>query len=144
MFFAAGDEQGFKSMRRTDYARSTGKVGSVLRSQATGSYQCSDRLATGESMTGSTGIASRAGTYRLIGMGLRSIQEVDIIGTSSREYLQIRRNRSANVRNLAAVIRKAFSYFRTGTGVVVVDLPKDIQGNLAVTDLPGRNLNQRI
>ncbi|MGN0295301.1 MAG: biosynthetic-type acetolactate synthase large subunit [Lachnospiraceae bacterium] len=106
------------------YARSTGKVGVCLVTSGPGATNLVTGIATAN--YDSVPMVCFTGQVPTGLIGNDAFQEVDIVGItrSITKYAVTVRRRE----NLAAVIKKAFYIARTGKpGVVVVDLPKDIQ-----------------
>lgn len=115
------------------YARSTGKVGVCLVTSGPGATNLVTGIATANydcvPMVCFTGQVST----NLIGND--AFQEVDIVGITRNicKYAVTVRNRE----NLAEVIKKAFFIARAGRpGVVVVDIPKDVQRAMGSDDYP--------
>lgn len=106
------------------YARSTGKVGVCLVTSGPGAANLVTGIATAN--YDSVPLVCFTGQVPTHLIGDDSFQEVDIVGITrsiSKYAVMVRRREE-----LAAVIRKAFQTARSGRpGVVVVDLPKDIQ-----------------
>lgn len=106
------------------YARSTGKVGVCLVTSGPGATNLVTGIATAN--YDSVPLVCFTGQVPTTLMGNDAFQEVDIVGitrSSSKYAVTVRRRE-----DLAATIKKAFFIARSGKpGVVVVDLPKDIQ-----------------
>ena len=106
------------------YARSTGKVGVCLVTSGPGATNLITGIATAN--YDSVPLVCFTGQVPLNLIGNDAFQEVDIVGITRNicKYSVTVRNRQ----DLGRVIKKAFYIARTGKpGVVVVDLPKDIQ-----------------
>ena len=106
------------------YARSTGKVGVCLVTSGPGATNLVTGIATAN--YDSVPLVCFTGQVPTGLIGNDAFQEVDIVGItrSITKYAVTVRRRE----DMAAVIKKAFYIARTGKpGVVVVDLPKDIQ-----------------
>ncbi|MDY2628592.1 MAG: biosynthetic-type acetolactate synthase large subunit [Lachnospiraceae bacterium] len=106
------------------YARSTGKVGVCLVTSGPGATNLVTGIATAN--YDSVPLVCFTGQVPTQLIGSDAFQEVDIVGItgSITKYAVTVRKRE----DLAAVIKKAFFIARSGKpGVVVVDLPKDIQ-----------------
>ena len=106
------------------YARSTGKVGVCLVTSGPGATNLVTGIATAN--YDSVPLVCFTGQVPTSLIGNDAFQEVDIVGItrSISKYAVTVRKRE----NLAETIRKAFYIAKTGKpGVVVVDLPKDIQ-----------------
>jgi len=106
------------------YARATGKVGVCLATSGPGATNLITGLATAN--MDSVPIVAFTGQVRTSLIGNDAFQEVDVTGItrpiSKHNYLV------KDVRNMATVIKNAFHIASTGRpGVVVVDLPVDIQ-----------------
>ena len=106
------------------YARSTGKVGVCLVT----SGPCATNLVTGIATANydSVPLVCFTGQVPTHLIGNEAFQEVDIVGITRSicKYAITVRKRE----DLASIIKKAFFIARSGKpGVVVVDLPKDIQ-----------------
>ena len=106
------------------YARATGKVGVCLATSGPGATNLITGLATAN--MDSVPIVAFTGQVRTSLIGNDAFQEVDVIGItrsiSKHNYLV------KDVNKLATVIKNAFHIASTGRpGVVVVDLPVDIQ-----------------
>lgn len=115
------------------YARSTGKVGVCLVTSGPGAANLVTGIATANyDSVPLVCFTGQVPTY-LIGSG--AFQEVDIVAMTksiSKYAITVRRRE-----DLAAVIKKAFFIARSGKpGVVVVDLPKDIQQAFGSSDYP--------
>lgn len=106
------------------YARSTGKVGVCLVTSGPGATNLVTGIATAN--YDSVPLVCFTGQVPTHLIGNDAFQEVDIVGItrSISKYAVTVRHRE----ELAAAIKKAFCIARTGKpGVVVVDLPKDVQ-----------------
>lgn len=106
------------------YARSTGKVGVCLVTSGPGATNLVTGIATAN--YDSVPLVCFTGQVPTGLIGNDAFQEVDIVGItrSISKYAVTVRKRE----DLAATIKKAFYIARTGKpGVVVIDLPKDIQ-----------------
>lgn len=106
------------------YARSTGKVGVCLVTSGPGATNLVTGIATAN--YDSVPLVCFTGQVPTSLIGNDAFQEVDIVGItrSISKYAVTVRKRE----DLAETIRKAFYIAKTGKpGVVVVDLPKDIQ-----------------
>lgn len=115
------------------YARSTGKVGVCLVTSGPGATNLVTGIATAN--YDSVPLVCFTGQVPTGLIGNDAFQEVDIVGItrSITKYAVTVRKRS----NLAAVIKKAFHIAKTGKpGVVVVDLPKDIQQEYGSDEYP--------
>ena len=106
------------------YARSTGKVGVCLVTSGPGATNLVTGIATAN--YDSVPLVCFTGQVPTHLIGNDAFQEVDIVGITrsiSKYAVTVRRRE-----DLAATIKKAFFIARSGKpGVVVVDLPKDIQ-----------------
>ena len=106
------------------YARSTGKVGVCLVTSGPGAANLVTGIATAN--YDSVPLVCFTGQVSTHLIGNDAFQEVDIVGITRSicKYAVTVRNRD----KLASTIKKAFYIAKTGKpGVVVVDLPKDIQ-----------------
>lgn len=106
------------------YARSTGKVGVCLVTSGPGATNLVTGIATAN--YDSVPLVCFTGQVPTHLIGNDAFQEVDIVGITRSicKYAVTVRNRN----ELASTIKKAFYIAQTGKpGVVVVDLPKDIQ-----------------
>lgn len=106
------------------YARSTGKVGVCLVTSGPGATNLVTGIATAN--YDSVPVVCFTGQVPIPLIGNDAFQEVDIVGITRSicKYAVTVRSRE----RLAETIKKAFYIARTGKpGVVVVDLPKDIQ-----------------
>ena len=106
------------------YARSTGKVGVCLLTSGPGATNLVTGIATAN--YDSVPLVCFTGQVATNLIGNDAFQEVDIVGITRSicKYAVTVRNRE----ELADTIKKAFYIAKTGKpGVVVVDLPKDIQ-----------------
>ena len=106
------------------YARSTGKVGVCLVTSGPGATNLVTGIATAN--YDSVPLVCFTGQVPTSLIGNDAFQEVDIVGItrSISKYAVTVRKRE----DLAETIRKAFYIAKTGKpGVVVVDLPKDVQ-----------------
>ena len=117
------------------YARSTGKVGVCLVTSGPGATNLVTGIATAN--YDSVPLVCFTGQVPTSLIGNDAFQEVDIVGItrSITKYAVTVRNR----KELAATIKKAFYIARTGKpGVVLVDLPKDIQQEYGSHLYPGQ------
>ena len=117
------------------YARSTGKVGVCLVTSGPGATNLVTGIATAN--YDSVPLVCFTGQVPTSLIGNDAFQEVDIVGItrSITKYAVTVRNRE----ELAATIKKAFYIARTGKpGVVLVDLPKDIQQEYGSHLYPGQ------
>lgn len=109
------------------YARSTGKVGVCLVTSGPGATNLVTGIATAN--YDSVPLVCFTGQVPTHLIGNDAFQEVDIVGITrsiSKYAVTVRRRE-----DLGAVIKKAFYIAKSGKpGVVVVDLPKDIQQEL--------------
>ncbi len=115
------------------YARSTGKVGVCLVTSGPGATNLVTGIATAN--YDSVPLVCFTGQVPTGLIGNDAFQEVDIVGITRSicKYAVTVRKRD----DLAAIIKKAFIIARTGKpGVVVVDLPKDIQREYGSDDYP--------
>lgn len=115
------------------YARSTGKVGVCLVTSGPGATNLVTGIATAN--YDSVPLVCFTGQVPTGLIGNDAFQEVDIAGITRSicKYAVTVRRRD----DLAAIIKKAFIIARTGKpGVVVVDLPKDIQREYGSDDYP--------
>lgn len=115
------------------YARSTGKVGVCLVTSGPGATNLVTGIATAN--YDSVPLVCFTGQVSTQLIGKNAFQEVDIveITRSICKYAVTVRNRN----ELASTIKKAFYIAQTGKpGVVVVDLPKDIQQALGSDTYP--------
>lgn len=115
------------------YARSTGKVGVCLVTSGPGATNLVTGIATAN--YDSVPLVCFTGQVPTGLIGNDAFQEVDIVGITRSicKYAVTVRKRD----ELAAIIKKAFIIARTGKpGVVVVDLPKDIQREYGSDDYP--------
>ena len=106
------------------YARSTGKVGVCLVTSGPGATNFVTGIATAN--YDNVPLVCFTGQVPTHLMGSEAFQEVDIVGITQSvcKYAVTVRKRE----ELAEIIKKAFYIAKTGKpGVVVVDLPKDIQ-----------------
>ena len=106
------------------YARSTGKVGVCLVTSGPGATNLVTGIATAN--YDSVPLVCFTGQVPIPLIGKDAFQEVDIVGITKSicKYAVTVKKRE----ELAAIIKKAFCIAKTGKpGVVVVDLPKDIQ-----------------
>lgn len=116
------------------YARSTGNVGVCLVTSGPGATNLVTGIATAN--YDSVPLVCFTGQVPTYLIGNDAFQEVDIVGItrSITKYAVTVRKRE----ELGTVIKKAFYIARTGKpGVVVVDLPKDIQQELGSDCYPG-------
>lgn len=115
------------------YARSTGKVGVCLVTSGPGATNLVTGIATAN--YDSVPLVCFTGQVPTGLIGNDAFQEVDIVSITRSicKYAVTVRKRE----ELAAIIKKAFLIARTGKpGVVVVDLPKDIQQEYGSGDYP--------
>ncbi|MEY8337494.1 biosynthetic-type acetolactate synthase large subunit [Lachnospiraceae bacterium 62-35] len=115
------------------YARSTGKVGVCLVTSGPGATNLVTGIATAN--YDSVPLVCFTGQVPTNLIGNDSFQEVDIVGItrSISKYAVTVRKRE----DLGTIIKKAFYIARSGKpGVVVVDLPKDIQQMLGSDHYP--------
>lgn len=115
------------------YARSTGKVGVCLVTSGPGATNLVTGIATAN--YDSVPLVCFTGQVPTHLIGNHAFQEVDIVAITSSisKYAVTVRRRE----DLAETIKKAFFIARSGKpGVVVVDLPKDIQQALGSDDYP--------
>lgn len=118
------------------YARSTGKVGVCLVTSGPGATNLVTGIATAN--YDSVPLVCFTGQVPLPLMGKDSFQEVDIVDItkSISKYAVTVTKRE----ELAEIIQKAFVIARSGKpGVVVVDIPKDIQQALGTDEYPLQN-----
>lgn len=119
------------------YARSTGKVGVCLVTSGPGATNIITGIATAN--YDSVPLVCFTGQVSTSLIGNDAFQEVDTIGIARSvcKYAVIVRKRE----DLATIIKKAFYIAKSGKpGVVVVDLPKDIQIALGPSDYPKENI----
>lgn len=115
------------------YARSTGKVGVCLVTSGPGATNLVTGIATAN--YDSVPLVCFTGQVPTGLIGNDAFQEVDIVGITRSicKYAVTVRKRE----DLAGIIKKAFYIARTGKpGVVVVDLPKDIQREYGSDEYP--------
>ena len=115
------------------YARSTGKVGVCLVTSGPGATNLVTGLATAN--YDSVPLVCFTGQVARHLIGNDAFQEVDIVGItrSITKYGVTVRNRE----DLGRIIKEAFYIARTGRpGPVLVDLPKDVMGELGSADYP--------
>lgn len=115
------------------YARSTGKVGVCLVTSGPGATNLVTGIATAN--YDSVPLVCFTGQVATSLIGNDAFQEVDIVGITRSicKYAVTVRKRE----ELATVIKKAFYIARTGKpGVVLVDLPKDIQQQVGSDEYP--------
>ena len=115
------------------YARSTGKVGVCLVTSGPGATNLVTGIATAN--YDSVPLVCFTGQVPTGLIGNDAFQEVDIVGITRSicKYAVTVRKRE----DLAVIIKKAFTIARTGKpGVVVVDLPKDIQKEYGSDEYP--------
>ncbi len=115
------------------YARSTGKVGVCLVTSGPGATNLVTGIATAN--YDSVPLVCFTGQVPTGLIGNDAFQEVDIVGITRSicKYAVTVRKRD----ELATIIKKAFFIARTGKpGVVVVDLPKDIQREYGNDEYP--------
>ncbi|MBO1308723.1 biosynthetic-type acetolactate synthase large subunit [Enterococcus sp. 669A] len=115
------------------YARSTGKVGVCLVTSGPGATNLITGIATaGFDAAPLVCFTGQVATHLI---GKDAFQEVDMVGISRSitKYAVTVKDRQ----ELGAIIKKAFVIAQTGKpGVVVVDLPKNIQQELGSADYP--------
>lgn len=115
------------------YARSTGKVGVCMVTSGPGATNLVTGIATAN--FDSVPLVCFTGQVTTNLIGNEAFQEVDIVGItrSISKYSVTVRKRS----ELGIIIKKAFHIAKTGKpGVVVVDIPKDIQQELGSSEYP--------
>ena len=115
------------------YARSTGKVGVCLVTSGPGATNLVTGLAT--AYYDSVPLVCFSGQVARHLIGNDAFQEVDIVGItrSFTKYGVTVRNRD----DLGRIIKEAFYIARTGRpGPVLVDLPKDVMGELGDAEYP--------
>ena len=115
------------------YARSTGKVGVCLVTSGPGATNLVTGLAT--AYYDSVPLVCFTGQVSRHLIGNDAFQEVDIVGItrSITKYGVTVRNRE----DLGRIIKEAFYIARTGRpGPVLIDLPKDVMGELGNADYP--------
>ena len=115
------------------YARSTGRVGVCLVTSGPGATNLVTGIATAN--YDSVPLVCFTGQVSTDLIGNDAFQEVDIVGITRpiTKYAVTVRNRE----ELGTVIKKAFQIARTGKpGVVIVDIPKDIQKELGTDKYP--------
>ncbi len=117
------------------YARSTGKVGVCLVTSGPGATNLVTGIATAN--YDSVPLVCFTGQVPTHLIGNDAFQEVDLVGITRSicKYAVTVRRRE----DLATIIKKAFYIARSGKpGVVVVDLPKDIQQAMGSGDYPAQ------
>lgn len=115
------------------YARSTGKVGVCLVTSGPGATNLVTGLAT--AYYDSVPLVCFTGQVARHLIGNDAFQEVDIVGItrSITKYGVTVRNRE----DLGRILKEAFYIARTGRpGPVLIDLPKDVMGELGSPDYP--------
>lgn len=115
------------------YARSTGKVGVCLVTSGPGATNAVTGIATAN--YDSVPLVCFTGQVPTYLIGNDAFQEVDIVGITRpiTKWAVTVRHRE----ELGPIIKKAFHIARSGKpGVVLVDLPKDIQKELGSADYP--------
>ncbi len=115
------------------YARSTGRVGVCLVTSGPGATNLVTGIATAN--YDSVPLVCFTGQVARNLIGNDAFQEVDIVGITRNicKYAVTVRDR----KDLATIIKKAFYIARTGKpGVVLVDIPKDIQRELGSDEYP--------
>ncbi|MCI8638663.1 MAG: biosynthetic-type acetolactate synthase large subunit [Coprococcus sp.] len=115
------------------YARSTGKVGVCLVTSGPGATNLVTGLATAN--YDSVPLVCFTGQVARHLIGNDAFQEVDIVGItrSITKYGVTVKNRE----DLGRIIKEAFYIARTGRpGPVLIDLPKDVMGELGSADYP--------
>lgn len=118
------------------YARSTGKVGVCLVTSGPGATNLVTGIATANYV--SVPLVCFTGQVPTYLMGKEAFQEVDIVGITRSicKYAVTVRRRE----DLADEIKKAFTLAQSGRpGVVVADLPKDIQQAMGSDAYPEHN-----
>ena len=122
------------------YARATGKVGVCLVTSGPGATNLVTGIATAN--FDSVPLVCFTGQVPLHLIGNDAFQEADIVGITrniSKWSTTVRRRE-----DLAATIKKAFYIARTGKpGVVLVDLPKNIQLALGSDEYPEEDIDIR-
>ena len=122
------------------YARATGKVGVCLVTSGPGATNLVTGIATAN--YDSVPLVCFTGQVPLSLIGNDAFQEADIVGITrniSKWATTVRRRE-----DLAATIKKAFYIARTGKpGVVVIDLPKNIQLALGSDEYPEEDIDIR-
>ena len=115
------------------YARATGRVGVCLVTSGPGATNLVTGIATAN--FDSVPLVCFTGQVPLNLIGNDAFQEADIVGITrniSKWSVTVRKRE-----DLATIIKKAFYIARSGKpGVVVVDLPKDIQKAIGSDDYP--------
>ncbi len=115
------------------YARSTGKPGVCLVTSGPGATNLVTGIATAH--YDSVPLVCFTGQVPTGLIGSHAFQEVDIVSITSsicKYAISVRRRE-----DLSSIIRNAFTIARTGRpGVVVVDLPKDIQREYGSSNYP--------
>lgn len=117
------------------YARSTGKVGVCLVTSGPGATNLVTGIATAN--YDSVPLVCFTGQVPTDLIGNDAFQEVDIVGITRNicKYAVTVRKRE----DLATIIKKAFYIAQSGKpGVVLVDLPKDIQREYGSDEYPGK------
>lgn len=117
------------------YARSTGKVGVCLVTSGPGATNLVTGIATAN--YDSVPLVCFTGQVPTDLIGNDAFQEVDIVGITRNicKYAITVRKRE----DLATIIKRAFYIARSGKpGVVLVDLPKDIQREYGSDEYPGK------
>ncbi len=116
------------------YARSTGKVGVCLVTSGPGATNLVTGLAT--AYYDSVPLVCFTGQVARHLIGNDAFQEVDIVGItrSITKYGVTVRNRE----DLGRIVKEAFYIARSGRpGPVLIDLPKDVMGELGSSEYPG-------
>lgn len=115
------------------YARSTGKVGVCMVTSGPGATNLVTGIATAN--FDSVPLVCFTGQVTTNLIGNEAFQEVNIVGITrniSKYAVTVRKREE-----LAMIIKKAFYVAKTGKpGVVVVDIPKDIQQELGSSEYP--------
>jgi acetolactate synthase I/II/III large subunit len=125
-------EQGASHMA-DGYARASGKVGVCIATSGPGATNLVTGLAT--AMMDSVPVVAITGQVATGAIGSDAFQETDVTGVTlpvtKHNYLV------TDVEELAYVMREAFHIARTGRpGPVLVDVPKDVQKQMAEFDYP--------
>jgi len=111
------------------YARSTGKVGTIIVTSGPGATNAITGLT--DAFMDSIPLVCISGQVATHIIGTDGFQEADIVGLtrSCTKYNYLVRN----VEDLSYVIHEAYHIARSGRpGPVLIDIPKDVQNNLAV------------
>jgi acetolactate synthase-1/2/3 large subunit len=133
-FILARHEQGAAHMA-DGYARAIGRVGVCLATSGPGATNLVTGIATAN--IDSSPVVAFTGQVPMAMIGTDAFQEVDIIGVTAsitKHNIQVRRPRE-----IPTAVKAAFYIASTGRrGVVLVDLPKDIQTSLEEVEFPER------